>query len=91
LIIHIYYGIIYIEKKQKELILMKCELCYKKTDWDSSIGRPNFIVCNSCVEKFSKGLAAMVQMYNTNDNIGALCLTSAIILDIGLTRENNKN
>lgn len=70
---------------------MKCSLCYKKTDWDSSVGRPNFIVCNHCVEKFANGLKAMVQMYNKNDNISALGLTTAIILDIGLTREHNKN
>lgn len=70
---------------------MKCKFCYKKTDWDSSIGRPNFIVCNSCAEKFSKGLSAMIQMYNTNDDIGVLGLATAIILDIGLTREQNKN
>lgn len=70
---------------------MKCKLCYKKTDWDSSIGRPNFIVCNCCAEKFADGLKAMVQIYNTNDDIGALGLTTAIILDIGLTREQNKN
>lgn len=70
---------------------MKCKLCYKKTNWDSSIGRPTFIVCNRCAEKFSQGLKAMVKMYNNNNDISALGLTTAIILDIGLTMEQNKN
>ena len=70
---------------------MKCKLCYKKTDWDSSVGRPCFIVCNNCVEKFSNGVKAMIQMYNANDNISALGLTTAIILNIGYKIEENKN
>lgn len=31
-----------------------CKLCGDKTDWDSSVGRPNFIVCNSCVRALAK-------------------------------------
>ena len=27
---------------------MKCQFCKRKTDWDSSVGPENFIVCNSC-------------------------------------------
>lgn len=25
-----------------------CQICGKKTDWDSSFGRANFIVCPKC-------------------------------------------
>ena len=27
---------------------MKCEICRKKTNWDSSVGLENFLVCNAC-------------------------------------------
>lgn len=27
---------------------MKCEICKRKTSWDSSVGYDEFIVCNSC-------------------------------------------
>lgn len=30
---------------------MKCKMCGKRTDWDSSIGKPSFIICNNCVEE----------------------------------------
>ncbi len=33
---------------------MKCEICGKKTDWDNSVGRPCYIVCNRCVESIAK-------------------------------------
>ena len=30
---------------------MKCEICKAKTDWDSSMGRPNFLICKDCTNK----------------------------------------
>lgn len=33
---------------------MKCQICKRKTDWDSSIGPANFLVCNSCFNKLTK-------------------------------------
>lgn len=27
---------------------MKCEICKRKTSWDSSVGYDEFIVCNGC-------------------------------------------
>ena len=33
---------------------MRCKICGKKTDWDSSVGRPCYIVCNRCVESIAK-------------------------------------
>ena len=35
---------------------MKCQICGKKTDWDSSVGVEEFIVCNSCFEKVKSHL-----------------------------------
>lgn len=31
-----------------------CKLCGNNTDWDSSVERENFIVCNSCVRYLAK-------------------------------------
>jgi len=33
---------------------MKCKVCDKKTNWDNSVGRPCYIVCNHCVESIAK-------------------------------------
>ena len=33
---------------------MRCKICGKKTDWDSSVGRPCYIVCNRCVESIAE-------------------------------------
>lgn len=33
---------------------MTCKICGHETDWDSSVGRPCYIVCNSCVMKIAK-------------------------------------
>ena len=33
---------------------MKCKMCYSKTDYDNSIGRDNFIICNSCADELSR-------------------------------------
>lgn len=37
---------------------MKCQICGKKTDWDSSVGMEEFIVCNSCFEEIKNYLHA---------------------------------
>lgn len=33
---------------------MKCAICNKRTNWDHSVGRPCFLVCNECVEDIAK-------------------------------------
>lgn len=33
---------------------MKCKVCGKRTTWETSVGRPCYIVCNKCVEKIAK-------------------------------------
>lgn len=35
---------------------MKCQICGRKTDWDTSVGVEEFIVCNSCVEELKTRL-----------------------------------
>ena len=32
---------------------MKCAICNKKTDWDSSYGDINFIICPKCYRKLN--------------------------------------
>lgn len=31
-----------------------CKLCGGNTDWDSSVGLANFLVCNACVRALAK-------------------------------------
>jgi len=31
-----------------------CKLCGNNTDWDSSVGLANFLVCNACVRALAK-------------------------------------
>lgn len=33
---------------------MTCQICKRKTDWDTSYGREEFIVCNSCMRTLAK-------------------------------------
>lgn len=33
---------------------MKCKICKKVTDWDTSYGKPKFIVCHDCFERLAK-------------------------------------
>lgn len=32
---------------------MKCEMCGEKTNWDSSVGYREFIVCNKCFDEMA--------------------------------------
>ena len=42
------------KKMEREWQKMKCQICGNKTDWDSSVGTEEFIVCNSCLERLIK-------------------------------------
>lgn len=35
---------------------MKCQICGKKTDWDSSVGLEEFLICNSCYQEITNNL-----------------------------------
>lgn len=69
---------------------MKCKICKKETDWDDSVGRPIFIVCNHCVNNLSKHMLNILKFSDKND-IGALCATTAILLDIGYAMEGKED
>lgn len=68
---------------------MKCKICKQKTDWDSSVGRPCFIVCNHCIRELSKHMLNILKVCN-HDIISAQSATSSILLDIGYKMEENK-
>lgn len=61
---------------------MKCKLCRNKTDWDSSYGRLNFIVCEKCMNEFTRYIRKHVKSDST-----AEILSLDIILKIGFMRE----
>lgn len=64
---------------------MKCKLCKKKTDWDTSYGRPCFIVCSNCHRK----LAKMVGKFQ-NEKCLPETITSMLILEMGYIKEEAK-
>ena len=68
---------------------MKCKICKQKTDWDSSVGRPCFIVCNKCVEKLSNNLINCIESYKECKKYGERAAMTAIILNIGYKMEEN--
>ena len=64
---------------------MKCKMCGKKTDWDSSYGRPNFIICPVCHKKMTNLIEKL-----RYENCSSETITTALILDIGYEREKEK-
>lgn len=58
---------------------MKCKMCGKRTNWDTSVGRRNFLICNNCVEDLH--YCCSVKRADIVD----------IILLIGFRREGRKN
>lgn len=58
---------------------MKCKICGRKINYDCSIGRDTFLVCNECAYKLAKR--------SSLDNIDIL----KVILDIGFIKEEFKN
>lgn len=69
---------------------MKCKICKQKTNWDSSVGRPAFIVCNHCVRQLSNNMMKILNV-SGRDEIGALCATTSILLDIGYAMEGKED
>ena len=60
---------------------MKCKICGNKTDWDSSYGRLDFIVCSSCHYELTRFIEQ-----TTKENYPDLLATD-IILKIGYMLE----
>ena len=51
---------------------MKCEVCKKKTDWDSSFGYEEFIVCGKCIKKMTKEVDDFDWILETIFRMGAV-------------------
>ena len=64
---------------------MKCKICGKKTNWDSSYGRDNFIVCPICHRK----MANTIEKFR-NENCLSETIATMLILNIGFEREEWK-
>lgn len=60
----------------------KCAMCGNNTDWDSSYGRDNFIICPHCHKKLTN-LVHGLRKSNCMD----MTIVTEMILAIGFTRE----
>lgn len=58
---------------------MKCQICKKKTDWDSSVGPENFIVCNSCFYELAE------------NDVNKMSAIFKLIFKMGMLREGKSN
>ena len=58
---------------------MKCKICKQKTDWDSSYGKRNFLVCSNC---FREMIQQKVKRTNKNA-VQAADEILTVIFDIG--------
>ena len=63
---------------------MKCKLCGNTTDWNSSYGRLNFIVCEKCMDELTRFIKKDIKYGHTAET-----LSLEIILKIGFMREKN--
>ena len=64
---------------------MKCAICKNKTDWDTSFGRPSFIVCPSCHARLIKTIHNL-RKYNFSPESSA----TQIIIEIGFMMKERK-
>ena len=63
---------------------MKCKICGKKTDWDTSYGKEKFIVCPSCHRRI-----ANVIKISTNYEYSDVTATY-VIIEMGLIKEGKE-
>ncbi len=64
---------------------MKCKICGHKTDWDSSYGRENFIVCPTCHREMTNTINKL-----RNENCLSETIATMLIINIGMKREERK-
>ena len=57
---------------------MRCKICNKKTNYDKTVGRDSFLVCNDCVYEITT--KTKLRGYNVID----------IILAIGFMKEKER-
>ena len=66
---------------------MKCKICGRRTNWDESYGRENFIICPSCHSELTK----VIENFKSKKSFPAPILTDAIIFTISRLKEERKN
>lgn len=69
--------------------LMRCEICKRYCNYDNSVGKENYIVCNDCYN------AVIEDFIKTNKNLGlensiARLIPLQIFFMLSDVRENNK-
>lgn len=64
---------------------MKCKICGRKTDWDSSYGRENFIVCPICHHEMTNTIDKLKK-----ENCPSDLIATMLIINIGIKREERK-
>ena len=64
---------------------MKCKMCGHKTDWNTSYGRENFIICPSCHRRMTN----VINKFRNEDCLSETIATM-VILEIGFVREERK-
>lgn len=62
---------------------MKCNICGSKTDWDSSFGYTEFIVCPVCYKRLVK----TVSPYTKTAKYSDYNAISSIIFELGKIRK----
>ena len=65
---------------------MKCAICKNKTDWDTSFGRPVFVVCPTCHNRLEKVISHL-RKYDFSPKGSA----TQIIVEIGFMMEERKD
>ena len=68
---------------------MKCKLCKKKTTWDESYGKSNFIFCPKCIKR----LTLTVKTIRTSDKVDEftdIAIATGMIFTIGMIKEENR-
>lgn len=68
---------------------MKCKLCKKKTTWDKSYGKSNFIVCPKCVDRLALTVKT-VRSFDEEDKFTDIAIATSIILTMGIIKEENR-
>ena len=61
---------------------MKCKICGRKTNWDESYGKENFIVCPACHDRIAEVISNV-----TNKHRYAKVAACEVIIEIGYLKE----
>lgn len=64
---------------------MKCKICGRKTNWNESYGKENFIVCPICHDKIAKVISNI-----TDNHPYAKLAACEVIIEIGYLKEKGE-